>query len=119
MIRPAWLLLLAAVAHAQPDAVDLLESKTLAGLRRFDSGFDGALGVAAIDLETGRSFALNGDTAFPQASVIKIPILVRIFQAARAGELRLDDKTTLTARDAVGGSGRLHHPRARHRHGRG
>lgn len=107
MRRPLWLFLLAAAACAQPTVADLLESKTLQALRSFDAGFDGALGVAAIDLETGRAFALNGDTVFAQASVIKIPILVRMFQAARAGELRLDDKITLEPREAVGGSGRL------------
>ena len=76
-------------------------------LRRFDEGFDGALGVAAIDLTTGRMLALHGDTLFPQASVIKIPILARMFQAARAGTFSLDDRVTIEPRDAVGGSGHL------------
>ena len=101
------LLLLPAALWAQAEPAALLEARTLAELARYEETFDGALGVAAIDLATGRSFALNGDTLFAQASVIKIPILVRLFHAAREGGLRFSDKVTLEPRDAVGGSGTL------------
>lgn len=107
MKRAAWLFLFAVAAAAQPTAVDLLEAKTLDDLREFDASFDGALGVAAIDLEAGRSLAFHGDVVFPQASVIKIPILVRLFQIGRGGPVRMTDKVTLTPAEAVGGSGRL------------
>jgi len=107
MLRLATLFALACAACAQPTLSELLENKTLAELRRFDESFDGALGVAAIDLNTGRMSALHSDTVFPQASVIKIPILVRMFQAARAGRFHLDDPVTLHPGDAVGGSGHL------------
>jgi len=96
-----WLMLL----PAQPSVTDLLEARTLEELRRFEAGFEGVLGVAAVDLETGRSIAVNGDTVFPQASVIKVPILIAMFGSGR----RLTDAVTLTANDAVGGSGRLQH----------
>ena len=120
------LLCASASALAQPSVPELLEAKTLAELRRFDAGFDGVVGVAAIDLETGRAFALNGDTVFPQASVIKIPILVAMHRAG----LRFGDKVTVAPAEAVGGSGtpaicaeeRARHPhraRARRRHDRG
>ena len=107
MFRPACFLLCCAAAWAQPDISVLLEEKTLAALHRFDAGFDGSLGVAAIDLATGRRFSLHGDTVFTQASVIKVPVLVRLFQAAGEGKLRLDGKVTLEPREAVGGSGHL------------
>ncbi|HTQ57467.1 MAG TPA: serine hydrolase [Bryobacteraceae bacterium] len=96
-----------AAARAQPTLADLLENKTMAELRRFDESFDGALGMAAIDLTAGHRFALHGDTVFPQASVIKIPILARMYQAARAGRFTLDTRVTITPAEAVGGSGRL------------
>lgn len=98
---------LAGAAGAQPTLFELLENKTLAELSRFDAGFDGALGVAAIDLATGRMFGLHGGTVFPQASVIKIPILARMYQAARAGKFALDDRVPIAPGEAVGGSGRL------------
>jgi beta-lactamase class A len=107
MFRLALFLAAASAACAQPSLSDLLAEKTMADLRRFDEGFDGALGVATIDLTGGRTLALHGDTQFPQASVIKIPILARMFQAARAGKFRLDDRLTLDPHDAVGGSGHL------------
>jgi beta-lactamase class A len=100
-------LLMASVASAQPTLIDLLENKTMAELRRFDESFDGALGVAAIDLTTGRAFALHGDTVFPQASVIKIAILARMYQAARAGAFTMETPVTITPAESVGGSGHL------------
>lgn len=103
------LLLFAASVFGQADPQALLESKVLEELYSLDQGFEGALGVAAIDLETGRTFALNGDTVFAQASVIKIPILVRLYQAERDGEFRFSDKVTLQPSEAVGGSGSLQH----------
>ncbi len=100
-------LALAGMLRAQPTLSELLENKTMAELRRFDEGFEGALGVTAIDLTTGRAFGLHGGTVFPQASVIKIPILARMYQAARAGKFALDERVTIEPREAVGGSGHL------------
>jgi beta-lactamase class A len=100
-------LALAGTALAQPTLSDLLQNKTLAELQRFDEGFEGALGVAAIDLATGRIFGLHSSTVFPQASVIKIAILARMYQASRAGQVALDDRVTIDPSEAVGGSGRL------------
>lgn len=95
-----------ALAAAQPPVAELLERKTLAEIRAVAGRLDGVLGVAAIDLTTGRTLTLDADTVFPQASSIKIPILVTVFRAARAGAFRLADTVTLTEKDAVGGSGR-------------
>ena len=107
MLRLMGLLLVGLSAYAQSSVVELLESKTVAELQRFDGSFDGVLGVAVIDLQTGRRFSVHGDSVFPQASVIKIPILVRMFQAERTGQFHFSDRITLTAKDAVGGSGFL------------
>jgi len=98
----------AAVApHAQPAVAGLLEEKTLADIRRFADGFEGVLGVTAIDLTSGRILSFHGDTQFPTASTIKIPILIRMFQAERAGQLRFTDTVTIQSKEAVGGSGHL------------
>ena len=63
--------------------------------------------MAAIDLGSGHSFGYNAETLFPQASVIKIPILIAIYQAQHEGRFRLSDPVTLEPKDAVGGSGHL------------
>jgi beta-lactamase class A len=106
-MRAALLLAITIRLSAQPSAAELLEQKTLDQIRDFDRGFDGAVGVAAIDLETGHSFGYHADSVFPQASVIKIPILIAMFQAQHDGRLRLSDPVTLDLKDAVGGSGHL------------
>lgn len=107
MTRLFWMLFwLRAIALAQPSVADLLEEKTLSEIRAVAVRLDGVLGVAAIDLTAGRTLRFNADTVFPQASSIKIPILVAVFRAADVGSLRLTDTVTLTEKDATGGSGR-------------
>lgn len=92
---------------AQGGVEELLEQKTLQRLRDFDARFDGVLGVAAVDLANGHVFSYHGDAVFTQASSIKIPVLIEIFKAQRAGELRLSDRVMLLPRDMAGGSGTL------------
>lgn len=106
MLRLAIGLLAGSLLFGQT-AIELLEHKTLARIAEFDKGHDGILGVAAIDLETGRRFAFHGDTIFAQASSIKIPIMIRVFQAWRAGELDMDEAVTMDPKEYVGGSGEL------------
>ena len=107
-MRIALLALLALPALSPAESViDLLERGTVARIRDYGRVFDGAVGVAAIDLQTGREFSVNGDVVFPQASSIKIPILMRMYQAARDGEFRTADTVTLTVKDLTGGSGHL------------
>lgn len=107
-LAPA-LVLLAGYASAQPTVVEALEERLLGSLRAIEQSLDGVLGVAAIDLSTGRVISYRGEVAFPQASSIKIPILIELFRAARAGEIRFEQQLTLTEKDLVGGSGRLQH----------
>src|SRR4051812_16695804 len=94
-------------AAAQIDPIGALEDKLLDRIQKVDSGLTGVVGVAAIDLQTGRKFGRNLDTVFPQASSIKIPIMIEVFRAARAGTVKLDDTITLEKRDSVEGSGHL------------
>ena len=94
-------------AAAQYDPIGVLEGKLLDRIRKVDSGLSGVVGVAAIDLQTGRKIGRNADTLFPQASSIKIPIMIEVFRSARAGAVKLDEKITLEKRDSVEGSGHL------------
>lgn len=100
-------LAITALLPAAETVPELLEQKLLARIAAFDREFDGVLGVAAIDLTTGREIAYHGDAVFPQASSIKIPILVEMFKAARNGKLDLDEAVTLAPSEYVGGSGVL------------
>ncbi|MBI4909688.1 MAG: serine hydrolase [Acidobacteria bacterium] len=104
------LLLLAAAsaaAHAQPTLIEILESKLVDEVKRLEARETGVAGFAAFDLTTQRMFSYHGDTQFAQASSIKIPIMMAMFRTAAGGKFQLTDKVTLTAREAVGGSGHL------------
>lgn len=107
MRQPVAFLVVAVAAWAQPSLLDLLEARTLARIRAVEESLDGVLAAAALDLETGSMLAWHADTVFPQASSIKIPIMIEVFGAARAGRLALEDSVELTAADWVGGSGKL------------
>lgn len=89
------------------DPAALLEAKLMERLRQIDQRFDGVMGVAILDLSTGKTLALNGDLVTTQASLIKVPILAAAFQKIESGALALDQKVELTEKDKAGGSGTL------------
>ena len=57
------------------------------------------------DLSNGHTFQDHAHTV-PTASTIKVPILIEMFRAAKAGEFQWSDSITLPG-DSVGGSGHL------------
>lgn len=63
------------------------------------------IGVAFYDYETGKSFALHGDTPFHAASTIKVPILLAVFDAIDEGHYSLETKVHVRNRffSLVGG----------------
>ena len=65
----------------------------------------GVVGYSVIDMETGARFSRRGDETFPTASLIKVAILVTVFDLVTKGDLSLDDPITLLRIDQVGGSG--------------
>ena len=88
---------------------------TLAQLRRtVDSLADahrGTVGYSITNLETGEHLERRGDETFPTASLIKVPILVALFDLADQRQLALDDPIVLTEIDKVGGAGQLQYLR--------
>lgn len=62
-------------------------------------GFDGVVGVYVRHLPTGRTAALRPDELFPTASMVKVPILVAVFDRIEAGELSMGDR--LVFRDSL------------------
>ncbi|HET7374960.1 MAG TPA: serine hydrolase, partial [Gemmatimonadaceae bacterium] len=67
----------------------------------------GVLGYAVLNLDTGERLSLRGDETFPTASLIKVPILVTLYDLAEKKELSLDDPLTVLKIDQVPGSGAL------------
>ena len=82
------------IGNAQP--VDTaLEKK----IRELTQGFQGDVGVYVRHLKTGKTVALNADTLFPSASMIKIPITIGVFNKIEKGEIAYD--SILTYKDSL------------------
>lgn len=74
-------------------------------LQKMMSDFNGTTGVYVYNLETGKEASVNADTIFPTASIIKVPILVTLFDKIHKGELTLNDSLVYTEDRIYGGSG--------------
>ena len=103
LLAPVLALLLAGCASSR--AVDVapeapVTSSELQALveARVD-GFDGIVGVYVRHLDTGATAEIRADEIFPTASMIKVPILVSVFDRIEAGELAMDDR--LIFRDSL------------------
>ncbi len=84
---------LPAQARERPDA---------ALQRQLDSlvrGFRGTVGLYVHHLPSGRTAAINADSVFPTASMIKVPILIATFDAIEQG--RLDFRQALVYTDSL------------------
>jgi beta-lactamase class A len=56
-------------------------------IRTLIEEFNGVSGIFVKDLETGATLEINADTVFPTASMVKVPIMVKIFDLIEQGEL--------------------------------
>lgn len=68
----------------------------------------GVVGYAIHNLDTGERLSRRGDETFPTASLVKVPVMVTVYDLVARGQLSLDDPLTLLTIDKVGGSGVLH-----------
>lgn len=57
-------------------------------------GYGGDIGVYIKNLENGKVAAINADTVFPTASIVKIPILIGIMDKLARGELTYTQELT-------------------------
>lgn len=108
MIRKSLCCLLSVLAwtvSAQNPARELLKEKTEDRLHRIIEKSPAITGLVAIDLTSGDSISFNQDFIFPQASAIKIPILMEVYKQADAGKFSLNDKREIAPATVVGGTG--------------
>jgi beta-lactamase class A len=80
---------------------DVLWAKLEKSILEIDRSLDGVMGVSIVDLSDGRHYFLHADEVFPQASSIKLCILVELYRQAQQGKLRLTDIYTVNAADLV------------------
>ncbi len=74
-------------------------------IRELAMSFQGDIGIYIKNLKTGASVEINSDSIFPTASIVKIPILLAVFDKIEKGELHY--REPLIYRDSIkyGGSG--------------
>ena len=101
-------LLLIFLIHLQPSVV-AQERKTdkqlEQALKEITSGFQGDVGIYVYNLETNSEAAINADTIFPTASVIKVPILLGVFDKITEGKYKYNEPLTYDEKRSYGGSG--------------
>jgi len=103
----AILLFISFNAISQNNDSNLLKEKMVKQLREISTNLNGIMGIAAKDLISGEEILLNENLIFPQASSIKIPILIELYKQAEAGKIGLNRKLALGEKAKVGGSGVL------------
>jgi beta-lactamase class A len=90
---------LAAQSTSAPAWTDTALAATLRGLVR---GFGGDVGIYVRHLPTGASAEIHADSLFPTASLVKVPLLLALFDQVEAGRLDLEARVaypdTLTYR---------------------
>jgi beta-lactamase class A len=86
-------------ARAAP-AADVQAQRILeARVRELGRSFDGEVGIAVRDVDTGWATSWNGDRYFPQQSVSKFWVALTALQRADAGDLDLDQQVTVRRED--------------------
>jgi beta-lactamase class A len=89
-----------------PAQSELLWQKLEATVHQVNRDLDGTLGVAILDLSSGRTLLQNPDAVFTQASSIKVAVLAELYRqqqsgAGATGKARLSDLYTVSASDLV------------------
>ena len=114
-----WALTLVLLAPALAAGQAPTAVRQAAGFARADTGglhrtldslaraHHGVVGYSVHNVDTGERLSLRGDEKFPTASLIKVAILVTLFDLVEKGQMSLDDKVVMTKVDKVPGSGTL------------
>src|SRR5262245_43646072 len=67
----------------------------------------GTVAIAVKHLASGESFYLNADEPMPTASLIKLAVMLELYQQVEEGKVKLTDRVMLRQEDKVLGSGIL------------
>jgi beta-lactamase class A len=76
-------------------------------LGRLAKAHKGKVAIAVKHLGTGESYALNANEPMPTASLIKLAVMIEVYQQVAEGKIKLSDLVTLREEDKVPGSGVL------------
>ena len=81
-----WFLILSFSSIAQKK-----DKKLQQKLENLSRGFNGDFGIYVKNLKSGKTTAINADTIFPTASMVKVPILIGVMDKIDKGELGYHD----------------------------
>jgi beta-lactamase class A len=84
-----------AAAEAPTRAQQILDAR----IRELGRGFDGAVGIAVREIDSGWTASWRGEDYFPQQSVSKFWVALAAFNAIDAGILSPDDRVTIRRED--------------------
>ena len=76
-------------------------------LRLIGSSYTGKWTYALTDIDSGERIGFDEDDLMPTASLIKVPILIALYQAVEDGRIALDDRITFGDEHRFPGSGVL------------
>ena len=92
-----------AIPTPTPTATPLSETARLAHLQAdldtIARTARGRLGIAVVDIATGKRVSVRGDESFPLASVVKLAIATVAFRMSDQRKLDLDERITVTRGD--------------------
>lgn len=99
--------LTAATAAAQEEHLAILRAKLQSDLERVVGAYEGVAAVHLVDLTSGDRFGVRDDMVFPQASAIKVPILLELFRRGDLDPSLLRTRVEVTDAVRTGGTGVL------------
>ncbi len=105
MIRWGFIALLALAATGKALAQE--DAALTSQLRNLAANYQGRVALYAIDLRSGKTAAIDADTAVPTASVIKLTVLFEALKQIQSGQVHFTDVLTMRKSDQVEGSGVL------------
>lgn len=94
-------------ASAQEEHLAILRDKLQSDLEDIVRGYEGVAGLHVVDLTSGDRFAIRDELVFPQASSIKVSILLELFRRAEGDPGLLGKRIDMTDEVRTGGSGVL------------
>ena len=91
----ALVLAASSTLRAQQTLQTALRAKLETQMGNVAERLNGVMGYAIKDLSSGETFLRLPDTVFPQASSIKLTVLLELMRQAQEGKLSLDERHTL------------------------
>jgi beta-lactamase class A len=92
---------------AQEAHMDILRDRFRSDLEAVVTAYEGVAALHIVDLTSGDRWAVRDELVFPQASAIKVPILLELFRRAESDPGLLRKRVEMTDAVRTGGSGVL------------